>query len=165
MQESTISSPHRVEPQTPSASVAASAARAARPPAAAPRASRPATRSPAASKAARCRCSSGCRSCKGFNNPFRVEYQAVNLDAIEASGSTTSTPRRCYATGLVHKGALVKVLGRGELTRAVTCQGPRVLQVLPKRPSPAPAVRSSCSRCRSAAGRPSAAKGNQLTNR
>lgn len=23
---------------------------------------------------------------RGFNNPFRVEYQAVNLDTIEASG-------------------------------------------------------------------------------
>ena len=57
---------------------------------------------------------------RGFNNPFRVEYQAINLDVIEESGLTEITPETLYAKGLVSKGALVKVLGRGELTRAVT---------------------------------------------
>jgi large subunit ribosomal protein L15 len=57
---------------------------------------------------------------RGFNNPFRVEYQAINLDVIEASGLTEVTPESLYAKGLVSKGALVKVLGRGELTRSVT---------------------------------------------
>ena len=57
---------------------------------------------------------------RGFNNPFRVEYQAINLDTIEESGLTEVTPESLYAKGLVSKGALVKVLGRGELTRAVT---------------------------------------------
>ncbi len=57
---------------------------------------------------------------RGFNNPFRVEYQAVNLDTIEASGLDEVTPETLRAAGLVSKGALVKVLGRGELTRAVT---------------------------------------------
>ena len=57
---------------------------------------------------------------RGFNNPFRVEYQAINLDVIEESGLTEVTPEALYAKGLVSKGALVKVLGRGELTRAVT---------------------------------------------
>ncbi len=57
---------------------------------------------------------------KGFNNPFRVEYQAINLDVIEASGLTEVTPETLLAKGLVGKGSLVKVLGRGELTRAVT---------------------------------------------
>jgi large subunit ribosomal protein L15 len=57
---------------------------------------------------------------RGFNNPFRVEYQAINLDVIDASGLTEVTPEALYAKGLVSKGALVKVLGRGELTRAVT---------------------------------------------
>jgi large subunit ribosomal protein L15 len=56
---------------------------------------------------------------KGFNNPFRVEYQAINLDTIEASGLDEVTPETLHAKGLSHKGALVKVLGRGELTRAV----------------------------------------------
>jgi large subunit ribosomal protein L15 len=56
---------------------------------------------------------------KGFNNPFRVEYQAINLDTIEESGLDTVTPEALHAKGLTHKGALVKVLARGELTRAV----------------------------------------------
>ncbi len=56
---------------------------------------------------------------KGFKNPFRIEYQAVNLDTVEATGLDTVTPADLHARGLVHKGALVKVLGRGELTRAV----------------------------------------------
>jgi large subunit ribosomal protein L15 len=57
---------------------------------------------------------------RGFNNPFRVEYQAINLDTIEASGLDDVTPESLLANGLVSKGALVKVLGRGELTRKVT---------------------------------------------
>jgi large subunit ribosomal protein L15 len=57
---------------------------------------------------------------KGFNNPFRVEYQAINLDTIEASELDEITPEILHAKGLTHKGALVKVLGRGELTRKVT---------------------------------------------
>ncbi len=57
---------------------------------------------------------------RGFNNPFRVEYQAINLDTIEASGLTEVTPETLLAKGLVGKGALVKVLGRGELNRSVT---------------------------------------------
>jgi large subunit ribosomal protein L15 len=57
---------------------------------------------------------------RGFNNPFRVEYQAVNLDTIEASELDEVTPEALFAKGLVGKGSLVKVLGRGELSRAVT---------------------------------------------
>ena len=57
---------------------------------------------------------------RGFNNPFRVEYQAVNLDTIEESGLDEVTPESLLAKGLIGKGALVKVLGRGELTRKVT---------------------------------------------
>ena len=59
---------------------------------------------------------------KGFNNPFRVEYQAINLDILEASGLDAVTPESLHEHGLTHKGALVKVLGRGELTRAVHVQ-------------------------------------------
>lgn len=57
---------------------------------------------------------------RGFNNPFRVEYQAVNLDTIDASGLDEVTPETLRSKGLVGKGALVKVLGRGELGRPVT---------------------------------------------
>jgi large subunit ribosomal protein L15 len=57
---------------------------------------------------------------KGFTNPFRVEYQALNLDVLDASGLDDISPETLLAHGLVGKRALVKVLGRGEITRAVT---------------------------------------------
>ena len=57
---------------------------------------------------------------RGFTNPFRVEYQAVNLDTIAESGLSEVTPEALLEHGLVSKGALVKVLGRGELSGAVT---------------------------------------------
>ena len=56
---------------------------------------------------------------KGFRNPFRVEYTVVNLDSLEGFEGDTVTPEALRAQGLVHKG-LVKVLGRGELTRALS---------------------------------------------
>ena len=56
---------------------------------------------------------------KGFKNPFRVEYQAVNLDAIEESGLEEVNPESLYALGMVGKKSLVKVLGRGAISRAV----------------------------------------------
>ncbi len=57
---------------------------------------------------------------RGFKNPFRVEYQAINLDVIEATTLDEISPEILQQHGLLHKGALAKVLGRGELTRAVT---------------------------------------------
>jgi large subunit ribosomal protein L15 len=56
---------------------------------------------------------------KGFKNPFRVEYNAVNLETIEAFDGDDINPETLRAKGLVHKHGLIKVLGRGELTRAV----------------------------------------------
>ncbi|MBS1264327.1 MAG: 50S ribosomal protein L15 [Acidimicrobiaceae bacterium] len=56
---------------------------------------------------------------RGFKNPFRVEYQAINLDSIEESGLTDVTPETLHAKGLVGKKSLVKVLGRGAVARAV----------------------------------------------
>jgi large subunit ribosomal protein L15 len=59
---------------------------------------------------------------KGFNNPFRVEYQAINLDILEGLEESDIDPGVLHGHGLTHKGALVKVLGRGELTRKVNVQ-------------------------------------------
>ena len=56
---------------------------------------------------------------KGFNNPFRVEYQAINLDVLDALEETDVDPGVLHGHGLTHKGALVKVLGRGDLSRKV----------------------------------------------
>ncbi len=56
---------------------------------------------------------------KGFKNPFRVEYVVVNLSALEAFDGDEINPDTLRAKGLVHKRGLIKVLGRGEITRAV----------------------------------------------
>jgi large subunit ribosomal protein L15 len=56
---------------------------------------------------------------KGFNNPFRVEYTPVNVDALAQLGEAEITPEVLVAKGLARKGALVKVLGRGELSSAL----------------------------------------------
>jgi large subunit ribosomal protein L15 len=56
---------------------------------------------------------------KGFTNPFRVAYVVVNLDTLDAFAGPVANPETLVAAGLVSKGALVKVLGRGELHRAV----------------------------------------------
>ena len=56
---------------------------------------------------------------KGFKNPFRVEYAVVNLDALQSFEGDDIDPEALRAKGLVAKQGLVKVLGRGELSRAV----------------------------------------------
>ena len=56
----------------------------------------------------------------GFTSPNRREYQAVNLDAIEESGLNEVSPETLLSLGLVRKNALIKILGRGEINRAVS---------------------------------------------
>ncbi len=57
---------------------------------------------------------------KGFTNPFRVEYTPVNLDAIARLGLSEVTLEVLVEHGLARRGDLVKVLGRGELSGAVS---------------------------------------------
>src|SRR5436305_8911525 len=63
---------------------------------------------------------------KGFNNPFRIEYQGVNLDTLEAVAAEFElqeiTPVTLHEHGLAHKGALIKVLARGEISRPLRVQ-------------------------------------------
>jgi large subunit ribosomal protein L15 len=59
---------------------------------------------------------------KGFKNPFKVEYQVVNLDRI---ASLYPEGGEVTVDGLVAKGAVrknrpVKVLGQGEVSVALT---------------------------------------------
>jgi large subunit ribosomal protein L15 len=54
---------------------------------------------------------------KGFKNPFRVEYNVINLDTLQDFEGDVVSPETLRAKGLVHKHGLVKVLGRGELNR------------------------------------------------
>jgi large subunit ribosomal protein L15 len=56
---------------------------------------------------------------KGFKNPFRVEYVVVNLDTLAGFEGDVASPETLRAAGLVHKHGLVKVLGRGQLDRAL----------------------------------------------
>ncbi|MDG2028580.1 MAG: 50S ribosomal protein L15 [Acidimicrobiales bacterium] len=57
---------------------------------------------------------------RGFTNPFRVEYQGVNLDTLEETGLTEISPEVLLERGLISKGSLVKILGRGDVTKALT---------------------------------------------
>ncbi len=55
---------------------------------------------------------------RGFKNPFRTEYQVVNLDRISTlfpEGGDV-TVEDLVAKGAVRDGELVKVLGTGEMT-------------------------------------------------
>lgn len=55
---------------------------------------------------------------KGFKNPFKVEFQVVNLDRISTlfPDGGAVTVEELVARGAVRKGQPVKVLGQGELT-------------------------------------------------
>ncbi len=54
---------------------------------------------------------------RGFKNPFRVEYNVVNLDTLAGFEGDVVSPETLRDRGLVHKHGLIKVLGRGELGR------------------------------------------------
>ncbi len=58
---------------------------------------------------------------KGFKNPFKTEYQVVNLDKLSAlypeGGEVTVAD--LVAKGAVRKNSLVKVLGQGEVSVAL----------------------------------------------
>jgi large subunit ribosomal protein L15 len=62
---------------------------------------------------------------RGFNNIFRIEYAVVNLDQLDAQfekGATVS-PETLRETGLIRGKRLpIKVLGRGDVTKALTVQ-------------------------------------------
>ena len=58
----------------------------------------------------------------GFKNINRIEYKAINLDALEAlaaAGATKVTVEDLRNAGLVSKKALVKILGNGTLAHAL----------------------------------------------
>lgn len=58
---------------------------------------------------------------RGFHNPFRKEYAVVNVGRFEALEGDAFTPESLLAGGVVSKLADgLKILGNGELTRAVT---------------------------------------------
>ena len=108
---------------------------------------------------------------KGFTNPFRVEYTAVNLDTIAMlaaeHGESTVTPEVLHAHGIVRKDAFVKVLARGELSSKVDVHAHGASKAAKSEIEAAGGSFTEIElpfKAEGKAGRP-AAKGNQFTNR
>ena len=62
---------------------------------------------------------------RGFTNIFRTEYDVVNLDQLESlfdSGATVTVDALRERGIVSSRTALVKVLGRGDVTKALTVQ-------------------------------------------
>src|ERR1035437_8760362 len=60
---------------------------------------------------------------RGFHNPFRVEYEVVNLDTLglKFDAGTVVTPALLREHGIVSANTgLIKVLGRGDVGKALT---------------------------------------------
>src|SRR4051795_13327567 len=65
---------------------------------------------------------------RGFHNPFRVEYEVVNLDTLglKFDPGTVVTPELLREHGVVPRGtAPVKVLARGDIGKALTVRAHR----------------------------------------
>jgi large subunit ribosomal protein L15 len=59
---------------------------------------------------------------RGFHNPFRIEYVVVNVDdlAERFEAGTVITPALLRETGVVRAQGLIKVLARGDVSKALT---------------------------------------------
>ena len=58
---------------------------------------------------------------RGFTNIFKTEYEVVNLERLATIEESAITPDVLRKAGIVNgKGTLVKVLGHGELSKALT---------------------------------------------
>jgi len=60
---------------------------------------------------------------RGFHNPFRIEYEIVNLDALvlKFEAGTVVTPELLRERGMVSRGTgKVKILARGDVDKALT---------------------------------------------
>jgi large subunit ribosomal protein L15 len=56
---------------------------------------------------------------RGFNNPFRIDYTPVNVGALDAVEGDRVDLAGLVDLGLAGKGELVKILGGGEISRAI----------------------------------------------
>lgn len=65
---------------------------------------------------------------RGFKNPFRTEYEIVNLDDVAALEETEITPEVLHQHRLIDlgKGRPVKILAEGDLDRKVTISAHKV---------------------------------------
>ena len=59
----------------------------------------------------------------GFKNINRVEYKAINIDTLEALAKAKNLKKiglvELFEAGFINKQALVKILGKGQLTAAL----------------------------------------------
>lgn len=57
---------------------------------------------------------------RGFKNPFREEYAVINVGALDKLAGDKFDPAGLIQAGVIKKlGAGLKVLGTGEITRAI----------------------------------------------
>ena len=107
---------------------------------------------------------------KGFNNPFRVEYRAINLDTLsELAGQVGATVdlAALVAHGLARKTDYIKVLARGEITTKVEVHAHAVSKAAEAAITAAGGTVTLVPlpfKAEGKAGRP-AVKGNQFANR
>jgi large subunit ribosomal protein L15 len=59
---------------------------------------------------------------RGFHNPFRIEYEVVNVDTLAErfEAGTVVTPETLVAAGLVTGRSPIKLLARGDVSKALT---------------------------------------------
>ena len=59
---------------------------------------------------------------RGFHNPFREEYDVVNLDTLAErfDAGVEMTPELLRERGLVGRARAIKVLARGDVAKALT---------------------------------------------
>jgi large subunit ribosomal protein L15 len=108
---------------------------------------------------------------RGFTNPFRVEYQAVNLDTLQELADAGETgvidADVLVRHGKARKGAYIKVLARGSVTTAVQVHAHAASSAASSAIEAAGGTVTLVPlpfKAENKAGRP-AAKGNQFTNR
>ena len=107
---------------------------------------------------------------KGFNNPFRVEYKAINLDTIAELAAIVGGRVDLQALvehGLARKSDYIKVLARGELTTKVDVHAHAVSKAAEAAITAAGGTVTLVQlpfKAEGKAGRP-AVKGNQFANR
>ena len=65
---------------------------------------------------------------RGFKNPFRTEYEIVNLGQLNKLTETEITPELMHENRLIDigNGNPVKILGDGEITRKITVRAHKV---------------------------------------
>ena len=59
---------------------------------------------------------------RGFHNPFRVEYEVVNLDTLglKFDAGTVVTPELLRERGIIRTARKIKVLARGDIAKKLT---------------------------------------------